>query len=140
MPFVPGLELSRRFWLEAVRPIVLEWLDAAHLAAALIGTGSEVLGLDTIRSTDHGWGPRVIVFVPTGVDTGALDRELEARLRAEFAGYLIRFARRDGDPPRHQVDVAHLDEWFVATIGFDPHRPISVEDWLATPTQHLAGV
>ena len=32
-------------------------------AAALLGPGSEVLGFDTERSTDHDWGPRLQVFL-----------------------------------------------------------------------------
>ena len=57
--FIPGLELAGAFYREAVGPLVG---DVPH-SAALIGTGSDVLGFDTARSTDHGWGPRVQVFV-----------------------------------------------------------------------------
>lgn len=58
-----GIELSRRFYSEVVRP----WLDAAapglpH-AAALIGYGSELLRFDDDTSRDHNWGPRVQLFV-----------------------------------------------------------------------------
>ena len=57
-PFVPGLQLARSFYTELVRPA----LDVPH-AAALIGPGSEILGFDTERSTDHHWGPRVLLFL-----------------------------------------------------------------------------
>src|ERR671922_312797 len=57
--FVPGLQLSRAFYTEAVRPLLV---DVQH-AAARIGSGSEVLGFDTPRSADHEWGPRLEVFV-----------------------------------------------------------------------------
>src|SRR3954447_20880781 len=57
--FVSGLELSNAFYAEAVAPLVG---DIPH-AAALLGWGSDVLGFDTSRSTDHGWGPRLQVFV-----------------------------------------------------------------------------
>ncbi|MFC5105911.1 hypothetical protein [Kibdelosporangium philippinense] len=39
--FVKGLELSRRFYVEAVEPLVRKYLHTA----ARIGEGSEVLGL-----------------------------------------------------------------------------------------------
>ncbi len=52
--FVPGRELSRAFYHEVVRELVR---DVEH-SAALLGWGSDVLGFDTERSTDHGWGPR----------------------------------------------------------------------------------
>lgn len=58
-PFMPGLELSRRFYREAVRPILdAEFPGLVH-SAARIGGGSEVLALDTRRSADHEWGPRL---------------------------------------------------------------------------------
>ena len=58
-----GIELSRRFYLDVVRP----WLNVAapglpH-SAALIGYGSELLGLDDEMSKDHNWGPRVHLFL-----------------------------------------------------------------------------
>lgn len=56
--FIPGLELSRTFYVQVVRPILT---DIPH-SAALIGAGSEVLAFDTERSTDHDWGPRVVLF------------------------------------------------------------------------------
>ena len=51
--FVPGLELSRRFYVDVVAPL----LERIRHSAARLGEGSEVLGFDTIRSTDHGWDP-----------------------------------------------------------------------------------
>ena len=61
--FVPGLELCRRFYWEAVRPILdAHWPDLPH-GAALLGGGSEVLGFDDATSTDHHWGPRVMLFL-----------------------------------------------------------------------------
>ncbi len=140
MPFTPGIELSLRFWSEVVRPVVVERVPPAQLAAGLLGAGSEVLGFDTAQSTDHSWGPRVVVFVPPGSDAAPLDAELERRLPAAFEGYPVRYSRRDGHAPRHQVDVVHAGEWFAATLGFDPLLPIDSEAWLATPTQIFASV
>jgi len=56
--FIPGLELSRRFYWEAVRPVLDAEFPGLRHSAALIGTGSEVLGFDTPMSSDHHWGPR----------------------------------------------------------------------------------
>nr|WP_309505012.1 hypothetical protein [Streptomyces sp. KM273126] len=61
--FIPGLELSRRFYTEAVRPLLEEVAPATPHSAARIGSGSEVLGYDTARSTDHEWGPRLQLFL-----------------------------------------------------------------------------
>jgi len=56
--FVSGQELSRRFYREVVEPLVRPWPHAA----ALLGWGSDVLGYDTERSVDHGWGPRLTEY------------------------------------------------------------------------------
>jgi len=66
--WIPGLELSRGFYHDVVRPLLG---DVRH-SAGLLGWGSDVLGYDTARSTDHGWGPRLLVFVDPGVSTDVL--------------------------------------------------------------------
>ena len=53
--FILSLELSRRFYQEALRPILAARFPGLPYAVARIGPGSEVLGLDTPMSTDHGW-------------------------------------------------------------------------------------
>lgn len=103
--FVNGITLSERHYRETVAPL----LGALPHTAARLGAGSEVLGFDTPRSTDHDWGPRLLVFVerPEGL---------------AFPG----------------AEVTTLESWFDAQLGFDPRRGVSVADWLATPTQVLA--
>lgn len=61
--FIPGLELSHRFYLEAVRPLLDEAAPGVTHSAARLGSGSEVLGFDTARSADHEWGPRLQIFL-----------------------------------------------------------------------------
>jgi hypothetical protein len=140
--FVPGIELSRRYWREVVAPIVDAVLPGAPRAAALIGNGSDVLGFDTERSTDHGWGPRVFVFLDDDADLGTGRQELLAasvdeRLPDTFAGYPTRFAARDDAPARHQVAFTTVRAWFNAQLGFDPRAGVTDVDWLAAPTQLL---
>ena len=55
--FVPGLELARDFYREAIRPILAREFPYLDHSAALIGPGSDVLGFDSARSSDHDWGP-----------------------------------------------------------------------------------
>jgi hypothetical protein len=51
--FISGLELSRQFYQEAVRPILVAAFPGLPHSAALLSRGSEVLGFDDEMSSDH---------------------------------------------------------------------------------------
>jgi hypothetical protein len=129
--FVSGLELSRSFYSEDVAPIV----GSVPHAAALLGWGSDVLGFDTSRSTDHGWGPRVQVFVAAD-QIAPLRDAVETRLPDEFRGLPTRFGW-DEVPVTHHVEIAALGDWVRGRLGFDPSAGIAARDWLTTPQQIL---
>ncbi|MGC4897091.1 DUF4037 domain-containing protein [Micromonospora sp. DT31] len=146
MSFVPGLVLARRFHDEVVAPLLSRRLPALRYAAGLLDGGSELLGLDTSRSTDHDWGPRTQVFVGRAEDVAPVRAVLDAELPARFLGWPARFAggpadrlgvaRTGGD--RHGVDVHELVPWWRGRLGVDPRAGLTTDDWLATPTQRLA--
>ncbi|MFJ2241814.1 DUF4037 domain-containing protein [Streptomyces sp. NPDC087859] len=139
-PFLPGLELAQLFYRRVVAPILDTALQDVPYSAALIGYGSEVQGFDTVRSTDHAWGPRVQVFL-ADEDFQALAQQLEAdldlQLPAQFHGYPVRFSFPDDTPPRHWVHVIDLREFFTEQIGTDPAQGLSAREWLMIPTQLL---
>ena len=112
--FTPGLELARAFYDEVVGPLLG---DLPH-SAALLGYGSEVLGLDTERSTDHGWGPRLQVFVEAG-DVARARAAVETGLPDEFRGWPTRFGW-DAKPVTDHIEVAPLGHWLEELLGFDP--------------------
>jgi Domain of unknown function (DUF4037) len=132
--FVPGAELWRGFYEEVVSPL----LAGVTHSAALLGWGSDVLGFDDERSTDHGWGPRLTIFVEPGATT-SIEAELEARLPAEYGGWPVRYGW-DDMPLSHHVDVATLSGWLTARLGFDPCQDVTHRDWLSTPQQLLLEV
>ncbi|WP_312034127.1 DUF4037 domain-containing protein [Actinoplanes sp. TBRC 11911] len=143
-----GVELSRRLYFDAVRPL----LDRPH-TAALIGPGSEVLGFDTDRSTDHDWGPRLQLFL-TADDLAthgtAIHEMLADRLPHRIAGYPIslvavgehgtRHMRESTGRVEHAVAVAELGAWLNGLIGVNPLEGMTTRDWLGTPAQRLAEV
>ena len=61
--FFQGHQLSEIFYLHHVAPIIEEHFPGLPHSAALLGDGSEVLGYDDHLSTDHNWGPRVVIFL-----------------------------------------------------------------------------
>jgi len=123
--FVPGLELSRQFYLEAVRPILDAEFPSLPHSAALLGRGSEVLGFDDEMSGDHNWEPRVLLFV-----------------RHEDHGEVIAETLREKVPPRFADRVTGYElhtvrGYFLDHLDFDVDGEIEVRDWLTFPEQRL---
>ncbi|MBO0881543.1 MAG: DUF4037 domain-containing protein, partial [Mycobacterium sp.] len=128
--FLPGLDLAQSFYVEVIRPR----LSATAHSAALIGPGSDVLGYDDLRSTDHYWGPRLQVFVDES-DIEAAHRSLRA-LPVEHRGWPTRIGS-DNIAFREHVDVWTITDWVVGRLGLDPRQGMSAADWLAVPQQLL---
>ena len=127
--FVSGIDLSRLFYIEVVRPL----MEGRAHSAARLGSGSEVLGFDTPRSTDHGWGPQLHLFVATSeVDT--IRTIIDSSLPEEFHGWPVYFGW-DEVAVQHHVNVIPLGEWLKSHLGFDPQVDITVQNWLTTPQQ-----
>ena len=132
--FVPGRELARAFYEEAIAPAVAKY----EHAAALIGFGSDVLGFDSQRSTDHGWGPRFQLFVAADQIEGA-SRDVADALPDTFRGWPTRFGW-DDEAVGHHVEIAEVGAWLTERLGVDPSEGLSSIDWLSMPHQRLAEV
>ena len=132
--FVPGRDLCAAFYREVLAPAV----SVPH-SAGLIGPGSDVLGYDTARSTDHDWGPRAVILVGDG-DRGPVCRRVDRVLPETFRGWPVRMGR-DGLPLEPHVEVVTPAEWLRSQFGFDPTaRPLSAADWLLLPQQRILGL
>jgi Domain of unknown function (DUF4037) len=149
--FIPGLELARRFYQEAVQPILDKHFPDLKYSAALIGSGSEVLGFDTERSTDHHWGPRVMLFLQRQ-DLAALApdlyRVMAEELPFEVAGHATNFGPADEigvrlmrparvGPIAHRVETDTLGNFLNGYMGVAEPEAMSSVDWLITPQQKL---
>lgn len=151
--FIPGLTLCERFYWDAVRPILDDAFPGLPHSAALLGPGSEVLGFDTARSTDHHWGPRVILFLsqadhPRLAD--ALDQALRQRLPVRFMGYSTNFSPPDPNdsgvrhsvevetgPVNHMIEIHTVRDYASRQLGVDPLGDLTVQDWLLFEEQRL---
>ncbi len=152
--FLPGLALNRAYYAETVRPIVAARFPDLVYAAALIGYGSDVLGYDTPRSTDHEWGPRLLLFLPNDASPElgkAIEDTLTAELPTEFRGYSTSFGPKDalgvrlpapGTPGQitHHIDVWILRAFTRMELGIAPDQPLRARDWLVLPEQKLLQV
>ena len=151
--FIPGRELSRLFYQEAVRPILNESFPDLRYTAALIGAGSEVLGFDTEMSTDHHWGPRQQLFLEEeDLDNlgPAISKTLAGRLPATFRGYSTHFSPPDPEdsgtqllveiedgPVNHRVEMFALRAYCLDYLGIEPDAALNAAGWLTIPGQKL---
>lgn len=126
--YVPGLALSRRFYQDAVRPVLAaDFPDLPH-SAALIGRGSEVLGFDDEMSTDHNCEARVVLFLR--------DEDHEAH------GTAVEDALRKHLPPGFEgrpttFELFTMRDYVRRNLDFDLARAIEVNDWITFAEQRL---
>ena len=151
--FIPGLELSKLFYIEVVKPIIEAKFPSLDYAAALIGPGSEVLGFDTEMSTDHCWGPRFTLFL--GEEDleqfgQSIDRFLRQELPHSFRSYPTHCSQPDPNDNgtwrleplkegevNHAIQISTIRKYLMDHIGFDIEEPIETADWLTIPEQKL---
>jgi hypothetical protein len=151
---VPGLELSQAFYLEAVKPILREDVKDLRYSAALIGSGSEVIGFDTEMSSDHHWGPRVMIFVSPGDLTRyqvSVTETLSKKLPRKFKGYPTNYteAQEKGvqllndkaeGSINHRVEMMTVESFIEDYLGFDINTEIELADWLTFPEHKLLSI
>lgn len=134
--FIPGLKLSECFFQEVVQPLFEANFAELPYSAALIGAGSEVLGFDDEMSSDHDWGPRVLLFLrPEDKEAlgGAIQDVLGRKLPSEFKGYPTTFENRR----IKAVQLRTLGDLLTGYAKFDVDRAIEPADWLAFPQHSL---
>lgn len=149
-PFIHGLELSRLLYVEAVRPILAEHFPRLAYSAALIGSGSDVLGFDTPQSMDHDWGPHLLLFVESHDDAryrGDIISTLAERLPLQIHGYPMHNATHvDGTsymapvehgPVNHRVTVHTVSGFFRDFLGWEAKEEPTLAEWLSFPQQRL---
>ncbi|MGH3470808.1 MAG: DUF4037 domain-containing protein [Nocardioidaceae bacterium] len=134
-----GISLARTYWQQIVRPILDERRPGIPRAAARVGGGSDVLGLDDQTSRDHDWGLRLQLFVRRG-DERDVRTVLADQLPAEFAGLPTRFAFTGQDDPVLALDVLTIEEFISARLGFDPRVDATALDWLSLTGQTVLEV
>ncbi len=149
-----GLALALRFFDQVVEPLVRA-VPGLRYAAALVGDGSEVLGYDDSVSTDHDWGPRVLLFLDEAdypSHAAAILDRLEAGLPDRFEEWPVRFEDQDrvtgldiraglGGSDSHGVEVHTLAGWVGRQLGADvAHRDPLPAEWRALDEQKLLSV
>jgi hypothetical protein len=151
--FIKGLQLSELFYKDVVRPILARHFPELTYSAALLGSGSEVLGFDTPQSMDHDWGPRLMLFLAEADHQACrdkIDQVLRQGMPPDIHGYPTNFGRYgdetvvmeavDRGPINHGVTFLTVRGFFRSLLNVDPDDEWRVVDWLTFPEQYLRGI
>lgn len=153
MKFIPGLNLSEIFYQQAVRPLLSARFPNLVYSAARLEWGSDVMGFDTPMSMDHGWGPKLTLFLretDCPQYQQALKEYFAYHLPFEIKGFPTHFGEpladggrmeaRDTYPIHHKVTITTPERFFAATLGVALHPPLTPAIWLSIPQQRLMTV
>ncbi len=150
--FLPGRELSARYYHTAVRPIMQDNFPGLRYAAALFGPGSEVQGFDTAMSRDHNWGPRLDLYLHPqehAALAGSILKALGDQLPEKFSGYSTHFAASPdepgtllpaepaGRPINPYIIIREWGQFLTLQTGRDMQDGLRLADWLLVPEQIL---
>ena len=154
IPFLPGLDLCERFYVELIQPLLDQHYPSLEYAACRLGPGSDVLGFDTAQSRDHDWGPKLDILLDNETHIVELIAFFARHLRGKsVAGYstqfqpfseqdgqvtLINVAKEEEGRTCHGVRVMTTKTFFREYLNWsiDQSEP-TCQDWLTFPSQHL---
>ena len=151
--FTPGLTLAHKFFTEAIQPLMDNHFPHLPYSAARLDWGSDTLGFDTPMSMDHGWGPRMTIFL-SEADFSAMEQDLNGffayHLPFSVQGFPIHFDEPYADggrmqakttyPIHHMITITTPEKFLAEYIGVEIHQTISPLDWLTIPQQRLLTV
>lgn len=129
-----GLALAREYFADVVEPLLDARCQGLPYAAARVGAGSEVLGLDDAMSQDHDWGLRLQLFVSKS-DVPIVLSALDRYLPDSYQGRPVRFAFTGQQATRLGIDVTTPTKFAHDRLGFDPTRSVTTSDWLSLSGQ-----
>ena len=125
-----GLEISTDFIDEVVLPLLKKELpgDFEKLAVAVIGTGSDVLGLDDNISRDHHWGPRATVMY---LKKDGADMRPKIAVALEKSPEKFRdFTVSVGIATMTGLCCAEMESYFTDVLSVSTIPPTRDADWL----------
>ena len=117
-------------------------LPGLGYAAARLGSGSDVLGLDDPMSRDHDWGCRLTLLVDEDARdlVPRISQLLEETLPERFGEFPVRFPATWDSSVSHRVEVATVAGFAASRLGVDPTGGLSVLDWLTVTGQSVLEV
>lgn len=144
-----GLAINKRFYSTIVKPIIDINFSGLKYACGLIGSGSEVLGIDDLTSRDHNWGLRLLIFLE-GKDINLkqkISNVLSKELVDTFEGINTNWSTSAEDGSRtpvpsngeidHNIAIFNIPEYLQLHFGFMEIANLTDEQWLMISEQKL---
>ncbi len=131
-----AMKLSREFFEEVAKPRLFSDFPeiAPHIAAGLVGNGSECFGYDDELSTDHDWGIDFFIWLKDE-DEGHIE-PLTKWKNALFEEHSDKMLRRRSEYGA-RIGVMTEGCFYESLIGF-PDGPQRIQDWRVIPEENLA--
>jgi len=148
--FIPGLKLCEYFFTETIQPLLSTHFPKMNYSVARLDWGSDVLGFDTPMSMDHGWGPKMTLFL-SNADFEAYHKKLitffSYNLPFQIHGYPTNFGEplseggvmglKEQYPVHHMIKITTQETFFGSYLGVDIDSPLTPAIWLTIPQQKL---
>jgi hypothetical protein len=149
---ISGKDLAKGFYIDAVKPIIEQHYPDLNYSAGLLGPGSDVLDFDTRMSTDHNWGPRVVLYLSKADLIRCrddLDKIFGRLLPFSYQGFSTNYLELEDEPGtdvmkmtdqrpvNHRVSIVNLDEYIHSYLGIRSDKELSLLEWLTIPEQKL---
>lgn len=145
--FVPELELNEGFYFDIVKKIIEKRYPNLTYAAGLLGHCSGCLGFDTHISTDHGWGPRLQLFLneeETKDFKIPLYETFANELPLKYRGFPTNqfkgcwgMEEIDKGPVNHWIQIETVQSFFNNDVIWDCSFPPTLHEWLSFTDQGL---
>ena len=144
MKFVKGKFLSEQYYKRHIQKLIAKAYPRLNYSAGLIGPGSDVLGFDTIRSTDHDWGPRLMIFLKEKdfYQKQKIKDYLKQHLPKTFMGYPTHFRGtvdgdvkvmaklKKGETFNPGIAINTVEKFFAEYMGIQNTNNIKITKWL----------
>lgn len=148
-PMPSGMEMARRFWEQAGKPMLQSRYPdyAERIAVGLVGYGSECFGFDDALSRDHDFAPRFCLWL-TDEDYAAIGTALQEDY--ERIAHAWRSEHSSADLPdspttpraqgtMRRDGVFHIGDFFETLTGYREAPPQDApHEWLALDESTLA--
>lgn len=150
--FIPGLKLSEMFFQEVVKKIITSEYPHLRYTAALIGSGSEVLGFDDAVSSDHHWGLRLYLFIDSesyDMQYDSLIRLFRTKLPYKFKDHSTHWSLPDPNDAgnqfpqfinegeiNHRIEIFTVKKYLEKQLNLENVNLTDIE-WLLLPEQKL---